>query len=186
VTRGVTALADGILKGLAWIKWQVLFGSLAGSAIIVVAVVVLRPALRRDAGPGPALGNASINAETEARRKLRGTWNVVTVELAGAPLQGAIPKMIFTEDRCTLVDHKGAQTGSWPYKLDPSKDPPTIDVYKADVTSQGIYRLVGETLTICLNNGQGGDRPTDFVTKPDDLSIMLFVLRREPSRLDGS
>jgi RNA polymerase sigma factor (sigma-70 family) len=187
VSAGVAALADGLVKALAWTKWQVLFGSLAGSAILV-GVVVLRPVLRRDAdlGPAPALGNATANSLSEARRKLQGTWSVATVELAGAPLQGAIPRMIFTEERCILVDHQGAQTGSWPYTLDPSTDPPTIDFQKGEVTSQGIYRLAGDTLTICLNNGQGSDRPNAFSTMPNDPSIMLFVLRREPPGPDAS
>ena len=68
------------------------------------------------------------------------------------------------------------------YRLDPSREPKTIDLVgvigpRKGTTTPGIYRLDGDTLEICLDlDGQG--RPSAFDTTPGDHD-KLMVFRRE-------
>jgi hypothetical protein len=49
---------------------------------------------------------------------------------------------------------------------------------EGEQTLHGIYKLDGDTLTICAVEGDGNDRPTEFSTKEGDKN-RLVVLKRE-------
>ena len=65
---------------------------------------------------------------------------------------------------------------SSPLELNPAADPPELTVRGRGDPLTGIYRLDGDTLTVCYVLGSGA-RPTAF-TSPPDTPIRLMVLRR--------
>jgi uncharacterized protein (TIGR03067 family) len=73
------------------------------------------------------------------------------------------------------------------FKIDPSKTPKTIDLYrpadgdKEANTGLGIYELTGDALKICVGIGTGTPRPTSFADTQKNLSI-VFLKKGEPAR----
>jgi uncharacterized protein (TIGR03067 family) len=67
------------------------------------------------------------------------------------------------------------------YKVDAKKSPAEIDIIppvgKDEPTIQGIFKIDGDTLTICITGGQGGERPTKFES-PEGSRTMLMILKR--------
>jgi len=95
------------------------------------------------------------------------------------PLPDGGIKITFTTDGKFLFK-KGAndeQTGS--YKADATKSPSEIDITppNEDAPHIGIFKIDGDTLTICLADKGSTDRPTKFES-PDGTKIMLITLKR--------
>jgi uncharacterized protein (TIGR03067 family) len=92
--------------------------------------------------------------------------------------------MIFAGDQCQLGSPGGAAL-LMTFQLDPTREPPTIDLDyflgTEKVPGRGIYRLEGDRLTICYRLNRGAvspERPTEFVTHPGRQEMML-ILQRE-------
>lgn len=62
--------------------------------------------------------------------------------------------------------------------LDPTRNPKTIDLEQMGERARGIYRLQGEELLICINEGVVNEsRPTEFKTTKDS-GFQLWKLKR--------
>jgi uncharacterized protein (TIGR03067 family) len=125
-------------------------------------------------------------AEKEMDR-LQGTWKLVTVEINGKEERlGASQTLAITKNK--MVVKTPDRSEETLCKLDPTKKLKTIDIVhegKQDPerkgTMLGIYRLEGETLTICTNAIGSDPRPTAFKTKPAD-GLTLLVYQRDKQR----
>jgi uncharacterized protein (TIGR03067 family) len=110
-----------------------------------------------------------------------GTWAYVSVEGGGLKVpeeqvKGA--KLIFAADGKLTAIVKGKKTEGT-YKLDPAKKPKEITTTDEDGKAHnGIYKIDGDTLTLCMPKGDGARRPTEFATK-ESTTIVLVVLKRE-------
>ena len=67
--------------------------------------------------------------------------------------------------------------------LDPTTDPKCVDLKSVEKgrngqVDEGIYRVDGETLTICMHQGSEKSRPTKFETSPDQPDTILAVFER--------
>jgi len=88
----------------------------------------------------------------------------------------------FTADGKLLIS-EGAngerQVGT--YKADSKKSPAEFDLTppaeKSDKPVLGIYKLDGDTLTLCVSDDDGAARPTRFES-PDGTRVMLLTLKR--------
>jgi hypothetical protein len=65
-------------------------------------------------------------------------------------------------------------------QLDSGKNPKEIDVHWKIIAWQGIYRLNGDDLTLCVRYA-GEGRPTNFTTKPGSQTLLL-VYKRDPGK----
>jgi uncharacterized protein (TIGR03067 family) len=83
------------------------------------------------------------------------------------------------------LDRKESLRGSTPYRSDPKASPPTIDLWygpeaKPERAHLGIFRLDGDTLTLC-SAPPGTVRPTKFAS-PAGAELSLVTLRRSKAK----
>lgn len=139
------------------------------SLLVALAAVVAAPAPKED---------------PKKPATLVGEWVVEKVE--GVPKDRPMPKgemgLRFTDDGRFLVkdgtaDYKEQGT----YKADPTKDPAEFDLIPPAMRKgepiHGIYRVAGDTLTLCMPRKDGAARPTRF-EPADDGSVMVLTLKR--------
>jgi uncharacterized protein (TIGR03067 family) len=117
--------------------------------------------------------------------ELQGTWQVVDLEANGAKkpseeIQGW--KVIFKDDEVWLVKPSGTDP-KLKFKLDPTKDPKTIDLIVQEgqdkgKVAPGIYALGNSQLRLCINIfGDLSYRPREFKTKERD-GVGFLTLER--------
>jgi uncharacterized protein (TIGR03067 family) len=141
-------------------------------------------------------GAAPKQAEKEkAGAKLNGKWKTVTAEYGARP---------FFQESWRIADGKitmrkllgnktadNAEEEVASFKIDPAKKPAHIDI-EVDRGGQqrvlkGIYKLDGDTLTVCLIAAREGDedgRPSEFFTRSfqqrdEKGGLYLFTFKRE-------
>jgi uncharacterized protein (TIGR03067 family) len=122
----------------------------------------------------------------EEVQKLQGIWQVTkfidhsedaapTDEIKGFTFE-------FQADRLTMRKSKDDKGREQKYNLNPSKKPKWIDigVREGSPLGEGIYKLEGDQLTICVvgstNSKNPTLRPSEFKAKKDRHS--LFVLKK--------
>jgi uncharacterized protein (TIGR03067 family) len=136
-------------------------------ALFRAPIAILLCGLSSLAGPVRA-----ADAAREELARLQGTWVMTALEINGEKLPAEkfqSTKLEITGDRYITDTGRGRHEAT--LKLDPAKDPRTIDMTFADGpnkgdTAEGIYKLEGDTLTICRPRLPPQPRPTEFSTKP--------------------
>lgn len=137
-------------------------------------IVALLPLL---AAAGDEAKEKAVKAELE---KLRGKWKQVSVEIDGKERAGPAAAEVVVaieEDRWKTLSPK--ELPEVTFAIDPTKDPRTFDRIRKgkgdggkDVVDKCIYKLDGDTLTICSGYTPGGEkaaygtaeRPKEFKT----------------------
>ena len=114
---------------------------------------------------GVQAGNQDVKKEVDM---LRGTWSVET---------GDVKVSIYGDESFEVNLGGNHLNGS--RKIDPAKKPKEITLTPdgSKKSLMGIYKLEGDTLTICI----GEKRPTDFKEKKDAAQV-LWVLKREKQK----
>jgi uncharacterized protein (TIGR03067 family) len=134
----------------------------------VFAILVLVPEMDIQAKPSSDLD------------KLKGTWLPSSAMFDGA---AAPPEVL--KDRAWVIAgnqlaemNNGRRERKATLVVDAAKEPATLDVAYSEgeakgLTGRGIWKLEGDTLTVCL--AVSGDRPTQFATKRGDgLALLVF------------
>jgi uncharacterized protein (TIGR03067 family) len=109
-----------------------------------------------------------------------GEWTVESSVFGGKDdgvmREAPIEKIVITPDRWTVVRNGDLRGGSQ-IAINPKKDPPEIDFDPGMGAGgiKGIYRLDGDTLTVCYT--LRGDRPTK-VESPAGSQIQMMTLKR--------
>jgi uncharacterized protein (TIGR03067 family) len=125
-------------------------------------------------------------AQGEAKNdldKFQGNWAVESVIVEGEELPAEVVKvfkMSFKDDNYTVMIGQDKTEGT--FRLDPSKNPKTIDIVPDNGPDRGkkqlgIYTFDGDKIKICAAM-PGKERPTNFETK-DKIGYTVMILRRE-------
>jgi uncharacterized protein (TIGR03067 family) len=113
------------------------------------------------------------DADEQAREKLQGSWQVVSIELVGSPYKQAGGLWVIRGDKIT---------GVGTFRLVPGTNPKALDLLT--VTNQrwlGIYSLEGDELKMCfacsgkLADREGCNRPQDF--EPRKMHLVITARR---------
>ena len=138
-----------------------------------------------------ALAFCTLAAQAEDKAKadldkLQGTWKVASVEANGqkAKDQDVEGLVVIVKDD-TFTSKKGdKQIGVSKAKLFVEVEPRFIDFTPQDgdlkgQTLEGIYKLDGDDLTLCVNfNTALKERPTEFASK-EGTQLILIAFNRE-------
>ncbi len=108
-----------------------------------------------------------------------GVWQVEKLDFGpGAPprpLDVTQMKFEFKADGKTAMTMGEMPAKEGEYKLDPAAKVKTIDLTQDDRLAPGIYELDGDTLKMCIAEGQNAARPAEM--KPDGMRVAVVTLK---------
>jgi uncharacterized protein (TIGR03067 family) len=127
------------------------------------------------------LGQEVSPSDDDDFTALQGTWSIVALESDGrpSPEENYVGNTIeFSEDQIHLHE-RGLESVTFKFTLNAATDPKQIDLIVREQTAQGIYRLSGDDLSLCLSIG--GERPQKFGTASGDNTELFTLKRGHPS-----
>jgi uncharacterized protein (TIGR03067 family) len=113
-----------------------------------------------------------------------GGWTIEKAELGGMDITEHLKAMKFDireGGKYTAVLGEEKDEGS--FTIDPSKSPKEMDITSTggpnkDKLIKAIYKLDGDTMTVCYELG-GGDRPKQFESKKDTKGLLVTYKRKK-------
>jgi uncharacterized protein (TIGR03067 family) len=136
---------------------------------------------------GPSIGNGppprqedKARAVKEDLKRLEGTWQCRWVGRNGRKFEANDPPLTFKDARW-FEGEKAVVS----FTIDPTTSPKLIDLtdllQDKGLKAEGIYRLDGDRLVICLFAGEGvRQRPLEFTTEPGSERYLLWFERVQP------
>ena len=120
-------------------------------------------------------------AASKEREKFLGTWAVHSFEENGTTKSADKFKGYTYAFAGTACDHGDKTKTRFLFALDPEKTPAHIDL-RIDLgsTDLGIYKLEGDTLTLCIKPGKDGPRPDKFESPEGSGTYVLTLKRQKP------
>jgi len=137
-----------------------------------------------------SIGFADDKKDDKKPAKLDGKYLITAVEIGGEKFpddlitKGSDAERTIVIKGDQIIASKGGKDDPATIKLDASKTPAHIDVTSKkgdgkDEKMYGIYKLDGDTLTICMVEGKPEDRPKEFKTEKGGMAIMLTLKKKD-------
>jgi len=130
-----------------------------------------------------AVGAPGVKDPPKKEASIVGVWIREKLTAGGKDESelGAGARFTFTEDGKFLMKQKDRdEREEGKYKVDPKKDPAEIEFEgrrgKKDSPILGIYKLDGDSLTLCINGGENA-RPTKFESPEGSQNILMTFKR---------
>ena len=125
------------------------------------------------------LGLVSAQSSDADLQKLQGKWNIEAFDYNGNPVESMKQAVReFKDAKYTLMPKMG-DVIEGTMKIDAAKKPKEIDLEVAGRTLKGIYEIDGDTLKLSYSL-TGGERPTEFASKPDSGTTLIVHKRAKP------
>jgi len=142
------------------------------STVAIFALSTLALVFEASAKPVP---KSLSQAPKSHKMLLQGEWKFVSIEsMVNIPRRAEEQHVTIKNDEWIRVSSRNFML--YTFKIDASKSPKHFDLAAhTGVVWLGIYKLDGETLTICQSDTPGDERPTDFVRGPGRL---IYVFKR--------
>ena len=135
----------------------------------------------------PWLVPAFAQLAAEVPKELHGTWNATKAVRDGKPARDVVGhRLSITADRFRIQAKDGKPLFAGTVRADSKAKPAAIDFDHADgalagKSWKGIYRLAGDTLTICDNaSNLAKERPTAFEAKAGSGDVLITFKRAKP------
>jgi RNA polymerase sigma factor (sigma-70 family) len=177
VSAQAAALTKGVLHTMFVTKMKTI-----AALVLALAVVV---------GGSGGFAYHLLATEADAKKtdkdNIQGTWKVESVTMNGQDPKGdegeRVKKSTYeiTADKMLVKFNDESRPST--YTLDPAAKPKMIDItYQGEGGGKGetmpaIYKLEGDTLTICCPCARQTERPTEFVSKEGSDTILLVLKR---------
>jgi uncharacterized protein (TIGR03067 family) len=132
------------------------------AAVVLVAGVL--------AGASVAASYPRTDPGKRDLRALQGSWRPQALTVNGAvyPPERHPSRLTFAESAWKEVGGAGGEVVEGIVKLDSTRKPPSIDLVPqrppGGRVARGIYRLEGDTLTVCMSLREEGNRPKEFAS----------------------
>jgi uncharacterized protein (TIGR03067 family) len=144
--------------------------------VLLAVGLVCLAGLSTTAAPG-----VKDKAKDSDLKKLEGDWAIESWVQFGqtVPLEAT---WSFKGDKYTLDQGTNVEEGG--LKIDQEKKPPTLDLNITGGRCKGndqvgIYKIDGDTLTLCLAWPGMTDRPTEFASTAENRTILITLKRKK-------
>src|SRR3954454_11618541 len=134
------------------------------------------------------LANSVARGQDAAYAELKGSWQAVELVDNGRVIPAdAIPGWLPSGGRIEIVDNsivftspKDGQRHARVFSLDATTYPRQLNVIDGGkITGQGIYRIDGGRLVICLTPPAATSRPTEFTARDGSQCVLLVFTRTD-------
>jgi uncharacterized protein (TIGR03067 family) len=145
-------------------------------ALVIIGVLTAGLAFAAD---------AKDDATKKDEQKFNGSWKAVSIEYDGKEVpKDAVDKVTLTVKGEDYTFTRGDEVIKGTHKLDASKKPKTIDAVRSEGPNKdkpllGIYELTDDAYKVCFGP-PGGERPTEFVSKPGSKERLIVMKREKP------